>query len=314
MITPDCSVVVCTRNPHEGRLRRTLDALKGQTMDRARWELLLIDNASDPGLCGAVDLSWHRNVQVIREEVVGLTPARLRGIRESAGQIIVFVDDDNVLQPDYLEQAWEIACANQKVGVYGGSVSAEFEKPCPGWLVPLQRGLAISEIDRDHCSSDRFSPEGLPFGAGLCVRSTVARTYALQVATDVVRRRLDRRGQELASGGDMDLVWTALDLGFWAGRFSSLRLLHLIPASRMTEDYVVRLYAGFAAADLVLRYSRGFHVPDPQFPSLAWIRSMLLLMRCSTRVERRIFLASRRSRAAARRTIVTSGPGSAQGV
>ena len=42
-------------------------------------------------------------------ERLGLTPARLRGIRESRGELLVFVDDDNVLERDYLEVALALA-------------------------------------------------------------------------------------------------------------------------------------------------------------------------------------------------------------
>jgi hypothetical protein len=37
-------------------------------------------------------------------EPVVLTPARLRGIRESRADILVFGDDDNVLATDYLQR------------------------------------------------------------------------------------------------------------------------------------------------------------------------------------------------------------------
>src|SRR5277367_5769846 len=98
----EISVIVCTHNPRADYLRRTLDALREQNFPLNKWELLLIDNASEKPLAEVYDLSWHPQGRHVRELELGLTAARVRGIRESNGGLLVFVDDDNVLAPDYL--------------------------------------------------------------------------------------------------------------------------------------------------------------------------------------------------------------------
>ncbi len=102
----DLSVIICTHNPRADFLRRTLDALKEQTLARGEWELVLVDNASKTAVAGAWDLAWHPRGRHVREEELGLTHARFRGIREATGAVLVFVDDDNILAPDYLQQVW----------------------------------------------------------------------------------------------------------------------------------------------------------------------------------------------------------------
>src|SRR5215472_13106955 len=102
---PDVSVVICTHNPREDYLKRVLEALQVQTLPIEQWELLLVDNASKESLDGKWDLTWHPKARCIRENQLGLTPARLRGIREAHADVLVFVDDDNLLASDYLEQA-----------------------------------------------------------------------------------------------------------------------------------------------------------------------------------------------------------------
>src|SRR5690348_12350374 len=99
------SVIICTHNHRLEYLSRTLEALRVQTLPMAEWELLLIDNASRSAVAASVNLTWHPNARHIREEVLGLTPARLRGIQEARGKLVVFVDDDNLLDPDYLTNA-----------------------------------------------------------------------------------------------------------------------------------------------------------------------------------------------------------------
>ena len=107
-MTVQISVITCSHNPRADYLAQVIEALKHQSLDKGLWEYLLIDNASDEALQARVDLSWQANARHIREEKLGLTHARLRGIRESRGEILVFVDDDNVLDSDYLEQVVDI--------------------------------------------------------------------------------------------------------------------------------------------------------------------------------------------------------------
>ena len=56
-------------------------------------------------LADRFNISWHPNGRHVREDELGLTPARLRGVAEAVAELLVFVDDDNILDPDYLEQA-----------------------------------------------------------------------------------------------------------------------------------------------------------------------------------------------------------------
>ena len=51
------------------------------------------------------DISWHPQGRHVLEEKVGLTFARLCGIEESQASLLVIVDDDNILAPDFLERA-----------------------------------------------------------------------------------------------------------------------------------------------------------------------------------------------------------------
>ncbi len=131
MTANQISIIICAHNPRPGYLRRVLDALKAQTLPMEEWELLLVDNASKEPLITTWDLAWHPRARHIREDELGLTPARLRGIRESSAEIIVFVDDDNVLAPTYLRQALEKERTFPMIGVWGGRIDLEFEVPHP---------------------------------------------------------------------------------------------------------------------------------------------------------------------------------------
>jgi glycosyltransferase involved in cell wall biosynthesis len=125
------SVIICAHNPRPHYFQRCLSALEGQTLSREKWELIVIDNASAPDKAPRPDLSWHPGARLVVELQLGLTPARLRGIREAAGDLLVFVDDDNVLDPDFLETAMRVADEKPFLGSWSGQCRPAFEIPPP---------------------------------------------------------------------------------------------------------------------------------------------------------------------------------------
>lgn len=276
------SVILCTHNPAPKPLRRTLEALRGQSFATDRWEMLLIDNASEPPLADAEGLRGFDNARLIPEPELGLTPARLRGIRESTGELLVFVDDDNVLAPDYLEQAWIVHRERPYIGAYGGSIAPVFQEPPPEWTRPYWYLLAIREAPVDRWGLLPGNAEIEPCGAGLCVRREVAEFYRKTVEQDPLRASLDRRGQSLASAGDMDLIACALDLDLAIGRFHKLKLDHLIPPGRLRPDYLLRLYEEMYYSGELLKWVRR----RAQKPGNRNFR------RCLHRWIRRCFMAS----------------------
>ncbi len=84
------SAIICTHNPRRDYLKRVLNALQAQTLPKDEWELLIIDNASEQALATDWDLSWHPLPRHIREDELGLTPARLRGIAGGEGRTPCF--------------------------------------------------------------------------------------------------------------------------------------------------------------------------------------------------------------------------------
>lgn len=255
------SVIICTHNPREAYLERVLESLRNQTLEQNCWELLLLDNRSDDPLAARWNLGWHRNGRHIREEELGLTSARLRGVRESSGELLVFVDDDNVLAENYLVAAAALAETWPHIGAFGGSIRAEFEEPPPQWITRYLEWLAVREIDRDYWSNMTYWSLAVPYGAGMCLRRSVAEDYAAKVTRDPLRLSLGRSGTALASGEDSDMAWCAVDLGMGTGRFRALKMTHVIPKSRLTFEYVTRLSAGLAASDVMLESFRSAKTP-----------------------------------------------------
>lgn len=249
---PAISVILCTYNPRAPYLARVLGALRAQTLPLDRWELVVVDNRCDEPLAGRIDLRWHPGARIIREETLGLTPARLRGIREAQGDLLVFVDDDNVLDPDYLETVVAVGEARPYLGAWSGQCRPGFDQPPPEWTRRYWGNLAVREFEQDVWSNLPRLADTMPCGAGLCVRHEVARRYLYLHERGGRRFQFDRTGDSLVSGGDNDLAACACEIGLGVGLVAALKLQHLMPAERLTADYLARLAEGIQFSGTLL--------------------------------------------------------------
>ena len=246
------TVIIPTHNPHAGRLARTLAGLRAQTLPPAAWETVLVDNASTPALT-AQGVTGHApsNLRLVHEAQLGLTSARRCGVREARGEFLVFVDDDNVLAPDYLETVAGIFARLPRLGAAGGRSVLEFEHEPPAWMRQFDgllacRDLGAEEIIAEKLWDDRRGrneyPPCSPIGAGMALRREALAPWL----EDYDASLSDRRGEELTSGGDNDIILSVLRDGWSVGYFPRLSLHHLIPAGRLTRDYLARLNRGIA--------------------------------------------------------------------
>jgi glycosyltransferase involved in cell wall biosynthesis len=300
------SVIICSHNPRENYLRRVLDALKEQTLPAREWELLLVDNASAQPLAGRFDLSWHPNGRHIREEKVGLTHARLHGIAESKGDLLVFVDDDNVLRTDYLQACLEIGANEPQVGAWGGSCIPDYEVKPPRELEPYLAGLLIEKLDKAIKNKIPRCGPGLPPGAGMAVRRNVALHYREQVLRDPLRKALGRTGKNLGAGEDSDMALCSFAFNLWTAQFPELELTHLIPARRLTMKYLEGIHEGFGYSGVILTAIHDKEAPQPSKAKNAlkhFLLPFMPLAKGETRAKRRLKLAEERGKRAALRDL-----------
>ena len=88
----------------EDYLRECVDSILAQSF--ADFELILVDDGS-PDSCGVICDEYAKidsRVRVIHQENMGLSGARNTGIDVAAGELLTFVDSDDVIKIDYLEK------------------------------------------------------------------------------------------------------------------------------------------------------------------------------------------------------------------
>jgi glycosyltransferase involved in cell wall biosynthesis len=317
----DASVIICTHNPRSDYFARVLDGLRNQTLPLHKWELLIIDNASRLPLASSWDISWHPTARHILESELGLTPARRRGIQEASSDLIIFVDDDNVLDETYLAEAIKIEQEWPSLGVWGsGYIPGDLEVELPeslrkhrSWLplrevtAPRWSSLASCELDPLFAWIGQIDlrkqglSHAIPLGAGLCVRKKVAMAYR-QFCDQSSIHISDRQGDSLFSGGDIEISWVCCSHGFGIGIFPELKLTHLIPQHRVSEDYFVRFVEGACFSDFLLDYKWRHIIPQSPF-NIKTLLSVLKTILLYRGVDRKMRFAWVRALAKANRII-----------
>jgi glycosyltransferase involved in cell wall biosynthesis len=227
-----------------------------QPADGAEVEKCLVDNNS-PRECSEKlrSICAERGFEYLFEKEPGLVHARICGLRNTSGEVIVWVDDDTVLAPDFLDEVSRIAREKPFLGVWGGSVVLELEKPVPDYIRPHLVLLTENHVEVEEWSNYQNC---IPVaGAGMCTRRLVGNRYVENYDSSPLRKLLGRSANNLFSGEDWDFCKTAPELGLGVGRMPQLSLTHLIPERRTTEGYILKIAEGHKFSAQIVLAIRG---------------------------------------------------------
>jgi len=211
---------------------------------------LIIDNASQSPIAESLSDLTMSGLRVVRENRPGLSWARYCAVENAKAQILVFVDDDNVLDPQYLEHALGFFDDHPKIGVIGGKSIPEFAHPPEPWVEEFYDLLALRDQGNAVITAPGFTTEKnraypicAPIGAGMAIRKLAIDAWVKQLAQRKIELS-DRKGNSLSSSGDNDIVLCALEAGYGVAYVPELSLTHVITADRCSIEHLSRLNQG----------------------------------------------------------------------
>lgn len=156
-------------------------------------EIVVVDNGSHhmpSEICAA-----HPGVRLLHETTPGPGPARNRGIAETTGNILAFIDADCLADPDWLVEA-EAAMADPRAQILGGDVRIAYENPEALTILEAYESIYAYRMDR------YIAREGFTGTGNLVMRREVFEAVGPFGGLDVAEdrdwgQRATRRGFDL---------------------------------------------------------------------------------------------------------------------
>ena len=143
------------------------------------WELLVVNNNSTDHTESVLESYKKRlPLRVLFEASPGLSNARNRAIVEVQGDLIVWTDDDVLVDTEWLAAFAEAADRWPAASFFGGPIEPWFEGEPSSWLRQVYPKVQTAFATRDLGKAQFILNENaLPFGANFAIRTAAQRRY-----------------------------------------------------------------------------------------------------------------------------------------
>lgn len=237
------SFIICTYN-REKYIYECLSRLAKNTIKEG-WEIVLVNNNSTDGTAAECERFVKdykpTNYRYVVETQQGLSFARNRGINEAKGDWFVFLDDDAMIETDYIVHLQKHLSQHPEAGAFGGQIVPFFEDGEPEWYSKWSMGF-VSAIDRGD-KVHVFPANKFPIGANMGIKREVIEKVGL------FNTELGRTGNNLLAGEEKDLFNRIREAGYEILYFPNIGVKHCIPGRRTTREFVARLAEGVGVSE-----------------------------------------------------------------
>lgn len=268
------SIVIATYN----RATLLLDALKSvirQSAPAQEWECVVVNNNSSDNTseCFAEFAGEHPeyNLRIVDEPNQGLSYARNRGIRESVGEYIAIIDDDEHIAEDFVAAYIKLFDSVPEAVAAGGPIVARYPTGRPRWMScyterPIANTMYFGEEVRE------FPKGRVPGGGNMALRRSAIRRYG------VFDTSLGYSGESLIGGEECDLFERLQIADAKYYYVPTAVMYHIIPREKLSKEYFARLSYNVGVSQLrrARLYRRVWRV---RFIELSkWVATLLIAL------------------------------------
>ena len=228
--TPFVSVIIPTYN-RSVMLRQTVETFLAQSYPSDRWELLLVDNNSTDNTWSVIQQLALRDdrIRPLRELRKGAHFARNSGAIAAKGEILYFTDDDMLADVDLLARIVEVFEANPDVASATGKVLPRWDTEPPVWVLEHLRNALLSLNDLGEATIVSSDDPGV-FSCHQAVRK--------DVFIQAGGFNPDTNADLFTGDNETGLNIKIRKLGYRFAYVGESVTHHMIPASRMTQEYL----------------------------------------------------------------------------
>ncbi len=231
------SVILCTYN-RDKYIYNVLKSVAENDYPHDQYEIVLVNNNSTDNTeneCRRFQADYPDiRFRYFLETNQGLSYARNCGIRNAQGDLLVYVDDDATVNPEYLKTYSDFFTHHPEAVAAGGPILPVYETKEPEWMTHYTRQLITGKLFLGN--NQREFPRGaFPGGGNACYRKSVFDTVGL------FNVELGRKGNSLIGAEEKDLFDKMTTHGMHFYYLPNAILYHIIPPHKLTQDYFDRL-------------------------------------------------------------------------
>jgi len=250
------SVVIST-NGQGKNLRQILLSLQKQKFSSKEYEVIIIENGSRgkiKQIVNEINNICNKCVRYIYEPRPGLHYGRNTGAKVAKGDIVLYTDDDVIVDPYWIEEIYR-CYENSDVGAVGGKVVGEWEIKPPEWVWMFGTKKNIYPLTVVDWGEGTFElRKRYIVGANYSARKSII----FEVGgsnPDIFPPHL----KYLNGDGECGFIDKVRDKGYKVIYNSKAIIKHCIPASRCTKEYFIKRFAGEAISQVysIYRNSNG---------------------------------------------------------
>lgn len=239
------SVIVCTYN-RDKYIYETLKKITENDYSYEKFEIILINNNSTDNTENECN-RFRENYKDVQykyfvEYNQGLSYARNRGISESKGDFLIFLDDDSFVDNGYLKKLEKNLREQSEALAFGGRITPLFESgETPAWISPWSYSF-ISAIDKGKKVVE-FQNKSYPIGANMGFYKK-----CIEVTGDF-NVNLGRTKKNLLGGEEKDIFNRFKKHNYKIYYFPDVHVHHVIPPNRTTREYIAKLGYGVGVSE-----------------------------------------------------------------
>ena len=247
------SVIICTYNRYES-LKETLDSLK--TLEDCKYfdyEIIIVDNNSNDKTKDVVYScmpEFFGRLKYVFEQKQGLSYARNKGIEEANGEIIVFTDDDVIVDKKWLTNIVNCFKKYNCDGV-GGRIIPLYPEKVPQWIKDYKHLLCGPIVAHDYGECDKiYGKEKMnPFvGASMAYKKEIFAECGLFNADLGVGKGM--------LGEDTDFFWRVLENNRVLYYCGEAMLFHKVDLNRVNIFYISNYFLKMGCSLLTIEYDQ----------------------------------------------------------
>jgi len=228
------SILICTRNSEQAILECLYSVLNQNRIDRIK-EIVIVDYESSDNtldIFSSTLKTSNLSQSIVQCNKPGKSPALEMGLDKCVGDYVVILDDDNILECDYLDNALDLI-KDKNIGCFSSYGLADKSYILPDWFESIKSVFAIG-------SPQQNTSNDWTWGAGSIINIEAWKSIRKSGFKFFLNPAREEASIPIGIGGeDVELSLAIRLAGYKILISDKLKFTHLFSENRLTKNYVI---------------------------------------------------------------------------